>query len=196
MKLSAAITLKEESSMDEDASRDKISFNILLDPLDKDDRVKISISKFGPGTAEDLIKFLLQAKKVAEAKEWATKPQQLHSMYKLLLKGEAEALYTRLTGGSTAVQVNTASIDKALQDMTRQYLPIDCAKNTIRYLQQVRKPYEMSVESFYTRIKTIDSYLIHMPPPMNNSLGAEQLRAILENAVPSEWARSLHERET
>jgi len=196
MKLTAAITLREESTTDEDAGRDKISFNILLDPTDKDDKVKVSIFKFGSGTAEDWIKFLLQAQKVAEAKEWSNKPQQLHAMYRLLFKGEAEALYIRLTGGQSVTTPTVVIIKEAIDKMTRQYLPIDCAKNTVRYLQQVRKPYEMSVESFYTRIKTIDSYLNHMPPPMNNSLGMEQLRAIVENSVPSEWARSLHERET
>jgi hypothetical protein len=84
-------------------------------------------------------------------------------MYGLLLKDQAEALYARHTSNAGALSVQV--INNAITEMTREYLPIDCAKNISRYLLSLKKPYDMTVESFYTRVKTIDSYLPLMLPP-------------------------------
>jgi len=115
-------------------------------------------------------------------------------MYGLLLKGQAEALYTRLTASTTPVTVRV--ITDAITEMTREYLPIDCAKNTSRYLQALKKPFDMSIENFYTRVKTIDSFLPLMLPPLNVSLSTEQLTALIEHAVPSEWLHHLNLQQT
>jgi len=66
-----------------------------------------------------------------QAKQWAAKPQQLHSMYGLLLKGQAEALYARHTSNAATLSVQV--ISNAITEITREYLAIDCAKNTSRY---------------------------------------------------------------
>jgi len=128
MKISAAITLKEELVSSEDLS-DKVSFNILLDPTDKEDKVKMSIARFGSGTPEEWVKFLQNLNKVISANNWNSKAAQQHSAIKLILKGEVEALYSRLIVTATPTG---DSIKDALQAMTKQYLPIDCAKNTVR----------------------------------------------------------------
>ena len=197
MKLSSAITLKEESLLSEEERKDRVSFSICLDDTDKDDKVKTYVTKFGSGSAEDWLRFLQEAKKVSDSKGWASKPKQLHAMYGILFKGQAEALYTRLmTSTVTPSPALDVRIKDALDKMTLEYLPIDCAKNTIRYLSQVKKPYEMSVEAFYNRIKAIDAYLPLMPGPMNASLGQDQLFSLVENSVPQEWRHKLHLHQT
>jgi len=165
MKLTSAITLKVETLVDDEDLKDRVSFNIVLDSATPDDKIKLSIAKYGSGSAEDWLKFLSDVKKVSQAKQWENKPQQLHAMYGLLLKGQAEALYARHIGTASLLTVQV--ISNAIVEMTREYLPIDCAKNTARYLQSIKKPYDMSIESFYTRVKTIDSYLPLMLPPLN-----------------------------
>ena len=184
MKQTAAIKLKEETLLTEDDKKDKVSFSVAIDSTEPDDKVKMSVTRFGTGTAEDWLRFRRDATKIIQAKKWGTKPEQLLSMYGLLLKGQAETLFTRLTSTGTH---DLELVQSALTAMTREYLPIDCAKNTVRYLNQVRKPIEMSIEEFYNRIKTIDSYLPHMPGPLNASLTNDQLVSIVERAVPSEW---------
>jgi len=143
---SNAITLKIETSIEDEDLKDRVSFNIALDPEVPEDKVKLSVSKFQGGSAEDLLKFLADVKKVVVAKQWIDKAPQLHAMYGLLLKGQAEALYTRHTN----VNPVTATVIKdAIMAMSKEYLPVDCAKNTTRYLQSLKKPIEMSVEFLY-----------------------------------------------
>jgi len=77
MKLTNAITLKLDTQVNEEDLKDRVSFN--------DDKVKVSIPKYGSGSAEDWLKFLADVKNVVHAKQWSAKPQQLHSMYGLLL---------------------------------------------------------------------------------------------------------------
>jgi len=192
MKLSSAITINEESLLSEEERKDRVSFSICLDDTDKDDKVKTYVTKFGSGSAEDWLRFLQEAKKVSDSKGWASKPKQLHAMYGILFKGQAEALYTRLmTSTVTPSPALDVRIKDAIDKMTLEYLPIDC-----RYLSQVKKPYEMSVEAFYNRIKAIDAYLPLMPGPMNASLGRDQLFSLVENSVPQEWRHKLHLHQT
>jgi len=54
----------------------------------------------------------------------------------------------------------------------------------------------MGIEAFFTRIKTIESYLQFMPVPLNVPLTTDQFKAIIEQAIPSEWFRALNERES
>ena len=152
MKLINAITLKLDTQVNEEDLKDRVSFNIVLDSTFPDNKVKVSIPKYGSGSAEDWLKFLADVKNVVQAKQWSVKPQQLHSMYGLLLKDQAKALYTRHTSGVATLSVQ--AINDAITEMTREYLPIDCAKNTSRYLLSLKKPYDMTIESFYTRVKT------------------------------------------
>ncbi len=46
-----AITLKPETLANDDDLKDRVSFNIVLDPAAPDDKTKISISKYGSGSA-------------------------------------------------------------------------------------------------------------------------------------------------
>jgi len=115
-------------------------------------------------------------------------------MYGLLLKDQAKALYARHTSSASTLTVQV--VNAAITEMTKEYLPIDCAKNTSRYLFALKKPYDMTIETFYTRVKTIDSYLPLMLPPMNVSLSANQLTALVEHAVPSEWLHQLNLQQT
>jgi len=194
MKLTNVIALKAETLVDDEYLKDRVSFNIVLDTAVPDDKIKVSIPKYGTGSAEDWLKFLADVNKVVQAKQWSAKPQQLHSMYGLLLKGQAEALYVRHT--SNAATPTVQIIKNAITEMTREYLPIDCAKNTSRYLLALKKPYDMTVENFYTRVKTIDSYLPLMLPPMNVSLSTDQITSLLEHAVPSDWLHQLNLQQT
>jgi len=54
----------------------------------------------------------------------------------------------------------------------------------------------MAIESFYTRVKTIDSYLPLMLPPLNVNLSTDQMTALLEHAVPTEWLHKLNLQQT
>ena len=63
MKLTNAITLKLDTQVNEDDLKDRVSFNIVLDPAAPDDKIKVSIPKYGSGSAEDWLKFLADVRK-------------------------------------------------------------------------------------------------------------------------------------
>ena len=115
---SNCITLKVETLLDDEALKDRVPFNIVLDPTAPDDKIKVSIPKYGGGSAEDWLKFLADVKNVVQAKQWANKPQQLHSMYELLLKGQAEALYIHLS--NTTKPITLPVITDAITEMPRE----------------------------------------------------------------------------
>jgi hypothetical protein len=177
MKTTAAITLREETLQSDEDKKDRVSFNIALDPTDPDDRTKMYVVKFAAGSAEDWLKFRKEAQSIVEAKTWTGNAGAQFRMYSLLLKDDAK---TKFIAQVPQVGVTTALIDAGLEYMTRlDYLPIECAKNTVAYLNQVTKPRDLSVAEFLNRIKIINSYLPLMPLPSNVALTEEQLTALV-----------------
>jgi hypothetical protein len=166
MKTTAAITLREDSLLSEDDKKDRVSFSIALDPDDPDDRTKMYATKFSAGSAEDWLKFIKEVRAVIAAKHWENNAQAQFSMLQLLLKDEAKAKFTTHVA---ADDIDLETVAEGLQQMTDDYLPRECAKNTHRYLNHVVKPRDMNVERFLTRLKQINSYLPLMSAPIKTA---------------------------
>ena len=88
MKTTAAITLREETLQSNEDKKDRVSFNIALDPSDPDDRTKMYVVKFAAGSAEDWLKFRKEAQSIVEAKTWTSNADAQFRMYSLLLKDD------------------------------------------------------------------------------------------------------------
>ena len=194
MKTTAAITLREESLQTEEEKKDRVSFSVAIDPADPDDRTKMYATKFAAGSAKDWLEFIKEARSIIEAKNWTTNAGAQYRMYSLLLKDDAKTKFMSLV---PQAGVTIASIDTGLLTMTKEdYLPTDCAKNTLQYLNQVTKTKDLTVAEFLNRIKTLNSYLPLMPPPMNVALTHAQLIALIERSVPGTWYRQFQLQQT
>jgi hypothetical protein len=130
---------------DED-KKDKLSFNIIFDPTVTEGSTKVYVTRFGVGSTEDWQWFSSQAKKMIQAKDWKQQPAQLFASYCLLLKDDA---YDRFATFLVDVQgkEDMDSLKVILEKLTNIYLPHKCARNTRRYLHQVHKPANMTIES-------------------------------------------------
>ena len=55
MKLTSSITLRPETLVDEEDLKDRVSFNIVLEPATPDDKIKMSIAKYSSGSDGELL---------------------------------------------------------------------------------------------------------------------------------------------
>ena len=134
---------------------DRLSFSVAIDPADPDDRTKMYATKFAAGSAEDWLKFLKEARSNIDAKDRTVNAGAQFRMYSLLLKDDAKTKFAMLV---PQAGVTIASIEAGLLSMTKEdYLPTDCAKNTLQYLNQVKKTKDLTVAEFLNQIKVINS---------------------------------------
>ncbi len=158
----SAITLKEETILADEDKKDRLSFNIIIDPAVAEDRTKIYVTRFGGGSAEDWLRFSSQANKMFQAKGWKQQAAQLFASYRLLLKDDAYDRFNTFLADEGGKE-DMDSLKNILEKMTTMYLPHECARNTRRYLQQVHKSPDMKIKAFIARVRTINSYLPLMP---------------------------------
>jgi predicted aspartyl protease len=186
MTKSAAIMLTEDTSMSKEDKKTKVSFSVSIDAKNKEDLSKLYLFKFSTGSAEDWLKFLQESKRVLDLKKWTADADAQLNFYHLMFEGEALTKFDTEMGSKP---VDMTAIKGVIDAMTRAYLPRDCARSTISYLNNVTKPRSLTVEAFVTRIKKINGYLSLMPAPSNVPLSEDQLARIIERSVPSAWMR-------
>ena len=157
--------------------------------VDANDATDVSTEKFPvfeEGSLEELLRWRKEFETLVRLKSWTNSGTNQLRNVRLLLDGEAlerfEAAYTDEVGEQP---LNIARFRSALGKFIERSVPNDAAESIRDYLQSARKPANMSVNDFVTRLKEINRYLPYLPAPQNTSLDEATLFSIVKKSVPS-----------
>ena len=120
-------------------------------------------------------------------------------MYKCIermLKGDAKAEFRQqanLVGSCTVANFTTV-----MATMTVHVFPTYAYRDQRRYMQRyLKKPPDMKVRSFTTRLIQLNTYLPYFPPDrpgqLVTSLPDDDIKEILYHAMPNMWKKKMVE---
>ena len=120
-------------------------------------KYNITITRFGSGEPEALLKFLEKLSAIFQGQEIFEGPAR-HAVMKTLLKGEALDIFSQKSeelGAKTLVHFG-----KCVNALKEHVFPFKALSYQKRYMRElVRKPAGMSMKQLVTRLKTINNLL-------------------------------------
>ena len=146
----------------------------------------IKIPRFDSGTPEEWIIFVYLVQKSLVGQNVTTGPPMYECMERVL-KGDAKAEFLQqanLVGSRTVANFTTV-----MATMTVHIFPTYAYHDQRRYMQRyLRKPPDMKVRSFTTRLIQLNTYLPYFPPDrpgqLDTSLPDDDIKEILYHAIP------------
>ena len=155
----------------------------------------IKIPRFDSGTPEEWIIFVDLVQKSLVGQNVQKGPPMYDCMERVL-KGDAKAEFLQqanLVGTRTVANFNTV-----MATMTVHVFPTYAYRDQRRYMQRyLKKPHEMKVRSFTTRLIQLNTYLPYFPPDrpgqLVTSLPDDDIKEILYHAMPNTWKKKMIE---
>ena len=178
-------------------SAETVTFSVYLDPVAKEDKVKLYAPKFESGSVEDWLEWRKHFEMIVAQKELSGEPRKKMKLLRMLLAGSAledfEAEYINLPGMTQAEKETEANYVELMKKLTAKYIPPKHAHRTRAFMREVKKPRSMTVEDFKTRLTTINGYLKYMPDykGLNSPLDVGELQLLFEQAMPKVWQESI-----
>jgi hypothetical protein len=186
--VSPAITLDRPSK--KTLNKDEcLAFKLRSVPTEENSTTyELTVGFFKTGTPEEFLLFLQNLRKVFVGQNVTTGPNR-YAIVRRLLQGDALAAFNRaaLAHGTETMEHFKSSIE----DLKCHVFPRKALANQKRYMRQfLRKPREMNVREFITRLVEMNEWLEEFPPANgNNKLPMDELMDIAEYAVPAAWHR-------
>jgi hypothetical protein len=176
---------------------DTVTFTVFLDPKSKEDKMKTTAPKFETGSVEDWLEWRKHVEGVIRDKGFSQEPKKKMQVVRLLLKGSAledfDLIFEALKPDSNDVKETEDNYLELMKLLTLKYVPVKCAHRTRTFLREVKKPRNMSVEAFKTRIIKINGYLAYMPDykGLNQPLTDDEIQLLFEGAMPRSWRSAI-----
>ena len=151
---------------------------------------ELTIGYFKTGTPEELLLFLTSLKKIFVGQNITDGPNR-YAIAHRLLQGDSLAAFNR-----AATQHGTETVahfEDTLKSLKAHVFPRKALANQKRYMRRfLRKPRDLSVREFTTRLVEINEMLNEFPPGANDQkLPDDELMDIAEYAVPATWQRTM-----
>ena len=155
----------------------------------------IKIPRFDSGTPEEWIIFVDLVQKSLVGQNVTTGPP-IYDCMERVLKGDAKAEFLQqanLVGTRTVANFTTV-----MATMTVHVFPTYAYRDQRRYMQRyLKKPHDMKVRSFTTRLIQLNTYLPYFPPDrpgqLVSSLPEDDIKEILYHAMPNKWKKKMIE---
>ena len=151
---------------------------------------ELTVGYFKTGTPEELLLFLTSLKKIFVGQNITDGPNR-YAIARRLLQGDSLAAFNR-----AATQHGTETVahfEDTLKSLKAHVFPRKALANQKRYMRRfLRKPRDLSVREFTTRLVEINEMLNEFPPGANDQkLPDDELMDIAEYAVPATWQRTM-----
>jgi hypothetical protein len=160
----------------------------------------VMVPYFRTGTCEELLDFIEKVRDVFVGQNMTTGKQKF-AFIRSVLKSEAIATWN----DAAIKQENLAKIadrdieseedlEKCFQALVIDVFPRNALTIQTRYMRRfVRKPRDMTVRTFKTRLLEMNSQLAHFPPQFSveQKLGVDELSDILQTGIPKSWQREM-----
>ena len=169
-----------------------LSFKLRSNPNDEQSTTyELTIAFFSGGAPEDLLLFLKNLNKVMVGQNITSGPN-MFSLVRRLLQGDALAAFNNAaseTGAETVVNFRLC-----LQKLKTHVFPKKPLMTQKTFMRRfLKKPRDMKVREFMTRLIEMNEYLADFPPfEPNQKLSHEDLMDIAEYAMPATWLRNMH----
>ena len=185
--ISAAVGLQRPAQ--KELSKDKyLTFKLRSNPADEHSTMyELTVPFFSSGTPEELLDFIKNVEKVFVGQNMTAGPAR-YSLLRRVLQGDALAAFNRAataTGNETNDHLKTC-----LTELKKHIFPQKALNNQKRYMRRfLRKPREMKIREFMTRLNKINELLTLFPPVRDGQeaekLPDDELMDIAEFAVPA-----------
>ena len=168
-----------------------LTFKLRSVPTDETSTTyELTVGYFKTGTPEELLLFLQQLRKIFTGQNVTTGPN-CYAIARRLLQGDALAAFNR-----AATQQGTETnehFEETLRGLKLHVFPRKALTNQKRYMRRfLRKPRDLSVREFTTRLVEINEMLDQFPPGEGpQKLPNDELMDIAEYAVPATWQRAM-----
>ena len=191
--ISAAVGLQRPAH--KELSKDKyLTFKLRSNPTDESSTMyELTVPFFSSGTPEELLDFIKNVEKVFVGQNMTAGPAR-YSLLRRVLQGDALAAFNRAataTGNETNDHLKTC-----LTELKKHIFPRKALNNQKRYMRRfLRKPREMKIREFMTRLNEINELLTLFPPVRDGQeaekLPDDKLMDIAEFAVPATWQKTM-----
>jgi hypothetical protein len=122
---------KGDDELDGDDQKKQRSFNIFLDPENKDsDKYTRKVAVFKDGTPEDFVRFLMEYEELFKAGHYITASQE-ESIYRCLLAGKAKEVFTSVSKRPKTENLELASEKQVDATMVLAIILNDIAKKYV-----------------------------------------------------------------
>jgi hypothetical protein len=191
------VKIDPSAGLEED-SRETVKFSI---PTATDaagavtDSIKILMPYYRDtnGPPEAFLSFCMRFERLRVAKDWDTTPATLFNVARILFCDTALMKWQEHVANAPN-QNTVVAFNDCLDQMAVTVMRVRAATRQKRYLRNAKKPREMLIKDFLTRIQTINSYIRFMPgADVDPVLSEAELTNILESAVPREWIEKFWE---
>jgi hypothetical protein len=156
---------------------------------------EIQVPFFKDGGCEQFLEFIDKVKMVFVGQNLMKAPQKF-AFVRTVLKGDALAHFEQAcaSAGSPAGSETDATFQQCLNSLTTHVFPQRALRIQKRYMRRyMRKPREMKMRHFRSRVVEMNNYLARFPAKFNESqkLDDEELMDLLEFAIPNGWQREM-----
>jgi hypothetical protein len=151
---------------------------------------ELTIPYFKSGKPEELLEFIKRLRRVFVGQGLNDGPSQ-YTMARRLLDGDALAAFNAAAaaaGNETAAHMLTS-----LNGVISHVFPLRALQAQKRYMRRhMRKPRDMTMRVYVTRVQEINGLLDQFPPfAPNQALADDELIEILEFAIPKTWQKQM-----
>lgn len=172
--------------------KETITFTISLDPDNPADVATMELPVYEMGDVEDWLEWRKSFQRLLQVKQMTNGPKMFRHA-RILLAGKALDQFNAIASEKAPEEETADAFQETLNEFTNQMLPPHTAKRVKRYLLEIQKPLYMSVALFVVRLQQINSYFPFMPDSNNQNvmLTSEDMKFVLEQAVPQAWRSAL-----
>ena len=148
-------------------------------------KVKINIRHYAHGNVEQWAAWKKDFEYLKQSAGWAAGPVLFRNARMILTDSAKDLLEDCRTqiGGNETVD----TFNQTIELMTQLYCPDRAALAVKKYLQETPKPFGMSIDEYYARIREINTFIPHLPRPGNVALTQEEIRYAIIANVPRAW---------
>lgn len=148
---------------------------------------EIQVPYFRSGTCEEYLHFLDKYQSVVSGQDLSDGPKKV-AFLRTVLRGDALATFNHdlvQAGDDT-----DPSVEAVLRQLTTHVFPHNALRDQERYMRRrVRKPMDMTVREFRSRLIELNDYLARFPPNFseNQKMTDAVIAEIIEFGVPNSW---------
>ena len=168
-----------------------LSFKLKNQPtLATSSEYEFTMPFFSTGTPEETILMVSNIKKVFKGLNLTTGQAQF-AIVDRVLKGDAHAAFSRFAGTHGAQ--TPGNMSQCLDDLIEHFLPKRALTYQKRAMRRfMRKPVDMTMRDFMSRLTEINAYLEFFPPfEPDQVLPSDEIVDIGEFAIPMSWQREM-----
>ena len=153
----------------------------------------LPIPYFGTGTPEEFLTWRDNLSKAIKGQDVTDGPGKF-AMARRLLKGDA---LTAFNNGCTQFSTeSSATFNAVIKSLTAHVFPMKALQQQKRYMRRfVRKPFDMKVQDFVSRMGELNEYLTSFPSATPaiaaTKLPEDEILDILEFSMPHSWQRQM-----